>query len=324
MNRGVCSSLPRLSRYNLTVLPDDAGIRMDRFLRQRMGVPQGTVQKWLRKGNVKREKGGRVKPEERVHAGESLVVWGWKHEEGREKVQANDNQVDWIQSLLLYKNDDILAINKPSGVSVHGGTNNWRHIDAHLDALRFGGEKPRIVHRLDRDTSGILLLARNRRTSAHLAELFRTGKIEKRYKAIVYGRVKTEGWQKIENFLRVEGDPPVEKVHVAESGKLAITDYRTISTSNHKPGFSLLELRPLTGRKHQLRAHCSQVLQAPILGDYKYWVGPQCDSVGVTHSDRTPLHLHLHSIHIPAMKSPILKAPLPEYFHLTLEQLELL
>ncbi|MGB4101909.1 MAG: RNA pseudouridine synthase [Alphaproteobacteria bacterium] len=206
---------------------------------------------------------------------------------------------------LLHRDAMLLIINKPAGLPVHAGPGGGDHLGHHLDALRFGLPRlPQLAHRLDRDTSGCLALGRHAEALRRLGKLFEQSRVEKTYWAIVAGAPPhAEGRidQPLLRALRPGGygfrmlpDP---------TGQEAITDYKVLGQHN---GQSWLELRPRTGRTHQLRAHCTH-LGCPIIGDDKYG----------TPAPGTPLHLHAHSLSIPLnpKKPPVAAtAPPPPYF----------
>jgi 23S rRNA pseudouridine955/2504/2580 synthase len=207
---------------------------------------------------------------------------------------------------------------------VQGGPGITRHLDALLDALRFGAERPRLVHRLDRDTSGVLVLARTPGVAAKLAAAFRSRAVEKTYWAVVAGRpVPTEG--RIDLPLRRAGGPRGERTVRAERGDKeathAITDYRTLDNAGQK--FAWLELRPLTGRTHQLRVHCV-ALGAPILGDVKYAEPDQNDAGSALVSGLSDkLHLHARALRLPhpAGGELLVEAELPPHMRQTFRTL---
>jgi 23S rRNA pseudouridine955/2504/2580 synthase len=165
----------------------------------------------------------------------------------------------------------VLVLDKPHGLPVQGGPGIARSVDSLLDGLRFGAEeRPRLVHRLDRDTSGLLVLARGAAAASRLAAAFRGRDVEKVYWALVVGRPEApEG--RIDLALAKLGGPRGERTRAVDDpgeGARAITDFRTLDVAKRR--VSWLELRPLTGRTHQLRVHCAEALGCPVLGDGKY------------------------------------------------------
>jgi 23S rRNA pseudouridine955/2504/2580 synthase len=201
-----------------------------------------------------------------------------------------------LRRLVIYRDDSVLVLNKPHGLPVQGGPGITHHLDALLDALRFDApDRPRLVHRLDRDTSGVLLLARTPGAAAKLAAAFRGRHVEKTYWAVVAGRpVPTEG--RIDLPLRRIGGTRGERAEVADrsdkDAARAITGYRTLDHAGQK--LAWLELHPLTGRTHQLRVHCVAALAAPIVGDVKYARPDQNNAFSAT-VEGLPAELHLHA-----------------------------
>jgi len=216
-----------------------------------------------------------------------------------------------LQAAVLYKDADVLAINKPAGLAVQGGTGLDRHLDAMLDALRFeAAERPRLVHRLDRDTSGVLLLGRNARAAAELAEAFRRKDCRKVYWAVVAGVPKPASGR-IDLALSKLPGRAGERMAPDEEGKAAVTEYRVLDHAGKQAAW--LELRPLTGRTHQLRAHCA-ALGTPILGDRKY--GGQAATLPGGEIARR-LHLHARSIALTRSNGQTLRITAPPPPHLT-------
>ena len=202
---------------------------------------------------------------------------------------------------MIYRDEQMLVLNKPFGMPVQGGPGITHHLDALLDALRFGAEdRPRLVHRLDRDTTGALLLARTPGIAAKLAASFRSREVEKTYWAVVARRpIPPEG--RIDLPLKRIGGARGERTAPAErdddEAARAITDYRTLDHAGQK--LAWLELRPLTGRTHQLRVHCV-ALGAPILGDVKYARPDQNNAFSATVEGlSSELHLHARALRLP-------------------------
>jgi 23S rRNA pseudouridine955/2504/2580 synthase len=217
------------------------------------------------------------------------------------------------------------VVNKPHGMPVQGGPGITHHLDALLGALRFGAtDRPRLVHRLDRDTTGVLLLARTPGTAARLAAAFRTRAVEKTYWAVVAGRpVPAEG--RIDLPLRRIGGARGERTEVAdrddEDAARAVTDYRTLDHAGQL--LAWLELSPLTGRTHQLRVHCVAI-GAPILGDVKYARPDQNNAFAATVAGlSSDLHLHARTLQLPhpAGGTLLVEAELPPHMQLTFRTL---
>jgi 23S rRNA pseudouridine955/2504/2580 synthase len=304
----------------LTVAAEDADIRLDRWFKRHFpSLTHGRLEKLLRTGQI-RVDGKRAAAGLRLEPGNAIRVPPLPQDrapppaETRE-VSAKDARA--LQAAVLYKDDDMLAIDKPAGLAVQGGSKLDRHLDAMLDVLRFGApERPRLVHRLDRDTSGVLLLARNARAAAALGEAFRAKTTQKVYWAIVVGVPKIRQG-KIDLPLAKLPGRAGERVVPDEEGKSAITTYRVLDHAGTKAAW--LELSPLTGRTHQLRAHCA-ALGTPILGDGKYG-----GAKAHLHLDGVPKRLQLlaRSISIQAAGGRIVSitAPVPAHMQAAAEAL---
>ena len=242
----------------------EVSMRLDKFISNRCrGLNFFFIQKLLRTGRI-RVNGGRVKGSKRLELGDRVRV---PHFYISSKKIQTDNKKSLVLSEsiinndILYKDDDVLAINKPAGISVQGGSKIEHHIDGILEHLQFGVEfRPQLVHRLDKDTSGVLLIARNPQSARRLTLAFKNREIKKNYVALVYGK-----FPKKSGTIRV----PIEQINKIES-KEAVTEYNTLWKGKFKENLlSVVEFSPLTGRKHQLRAHSFHV-GCPIVGDKKY------------------------------------------------------
>jgi len=300
-----------------TVTEADSGIRLDRWFKRHMPhVTHALLEKSLRKGDV-RVSGKKAKTSDRVEAGRIISVN--KHVEGISSSRANEprripeknvaptlsvEDIRMMHEMVLYKNADVIVINKPAGLAVQGGSGITKSIDGMLDTLRFDGkERPKLVHRLDRDTSGVLVLARSAKTAAKLMKIFSGKTAEKTYWALVKGAPEiTEG--KIDLPLAKQEEGDVEKVAIdKEEGKRAVTLYRVIERLSR--ALAWVELMPVTGRTHQLRVHMAAIGH-PIIGDGKY-------GAREAFIDGLPNRLHLHARHIRIQGMLDVTAPLPKH-----------
>jgi 23S rRNA pseudouridine955/2504/2580 synthase len=286
-----------------TVTDDEADIRLDRWFRRHFpGLTQGAIQKLCRTGQV-RVDGHRAEAATRLTAGQAVRVPPMPPppEPKPERMQVDPGEARDLQKLVLYQDEHVLVLNKPYGLPVQGGPGITRHLDGMLDVLRFdSGHRPRLVHRLDRDTTGALLLARTPGSAAKLAAAFRGRDVEKTYWAVVAGRpVPVEG--RIDLPLKKVGGLRGERTAPAErddpDGARALTDFRTLDNAAQK--LAWLELQPLTGRTHQLRVHCV-ALRAPILGDVKYAEPDQNNAFSaIVEGLSNNLHLHARALSLP-------------------------
>lgn len=309
----------------LMVPEDEAGARLDRWVRRRApGVTQGRLEKLLRKGEI-RVDGKRATAAQRLEAGQEVRLPPLPNadEPGERPAQAPARSLSaedaaFAQSLVIHRDDAVIALNKPPGLAVQGGSGQTRHVDGLLDALRFGRpDKPRLVHRLDRDTSGALLLGRTPAATAALARAFQSRATRKVYwAALVKPPSPPEGTLK-SGLMKVGGAgaekvAPIdwEDVPRIEGAKRAVTDYAVIESLSNRAAW--VALRPVTGRTHQLRAHMA-MLRCPIVGDGKYRGDVESVSLGGAFSNK--LHLHARSIRIPHPAGGVLalEAELPEH-----------
>lgn len=307
-----------------TVKKDEAGLRLDRWFKRHFpGLGHGRVEKLLRTGQIRID-AKRAKAGDRLAAGQVIRIPPLG-DTGRpppkhppRPVSAADASL--LQDAVLYRDDDVIVIDKPAGLAVQGGTGVGRNLDAMLSALRFEAEEnPRLVHRLDQDTSGILLLARSASAAARLASAFRTKEAEKIYWAVVVGIPSPfEGRIDLPLAKRTRAEGGGERVQPDENeGKRAITLYRVLDYSGKIAAF--VELQPLTGRTHQLRAHMTAI-GTPIVGDGKYG-GARAFLSGSGIAKQ--LHLHARAIRIPHPAGGMLEleAPPPAHFNATLDAL---
>jgi 23S rRNA pseudouridine955/2504/2580 synthase len=300
----------------LAVTDDEADLRLDRWFKRRFPeLGHGRLEKLLRTGQVRVE-GRRVRSNTRLEPGQRVRVPPLGEApavtQGRRPPAAiPEHEARALRAAVLYRDDDVLAINKPAGLAVQGGTGLDRHLDAMLDALQFDAtERPRLVHRLDRDTSGVLLLARNVRAAAELTQAFRRKDCRKVYWAVVAGVPKHPGGR-IDLALSKLPGRAGERMAPDEEGKEAVTEYQVLDHAGKQAAW--LELRPLTGRTHQLRAHCA-AMGTPVLGDRKY--GGAAAVLAGSEISRE-LHLHARSIELRRVGGAVLRVTAPPPPHLT-------
>jgi 23S rRNA pseudouridine955/2504/2580 synthase len=298
----------------VTVTDQDADIRLDRWFRRHYpGLGHGHLEKLLRTGQV-RVDGRKAKSGDRVSPGMAIRVPPLESISPApspfpEKSRARPQDEALLRDLIIHRDDDAIVLNKPAGLAVQGGSNTTRHVDGMLDGLRFDhAERPRLVHRLDKDTSGVLLIARSAAAAAFFTRAFRDKTTRKTYWAVVAGLPKLRQGR-IDLSLIKGGIKGRERVHADDDGRDAVTYYTVVDSAGDRA--SWLALLPLTGRTHQLRAHCAAI-GTPILGDGKYG-GAAAHALGSTAAHR--LHLHARALEIPHPAGFTLKvaAPLPPH-----------
>ncbi len=305
----------------IEVTDDEADLRLDRwFKRHYPGLPHVQLQKLLRKGHV-RVNGKRAKANTRLEAAQSIRVPPMKEGAAQDRsvkssrpVQFSDEEIAELRERVLHMDEDVIALNKPPGLAVQGGTGIKKSIDGMLGALKFdNSERPKLVHRLDKDTSGILLLGRTPGAAAKLTEAFRSKTARKVYWAIVVGSPELAAGRIDLALSKIPGQKGERMVPDPEKGKRAVTFYRTIEKAGRRATW--LSLEPLTGRTHQLRVHM-EALGTPILGDGKYG-GQESFLQGPGLSRK--MHLHARAIRIPHPGGNLIEvmAPLPSHMQST-------
>jgi len=305
----------------IQVSEDEGGLRLDRwFKRHYPGFSHIQLQKLLRKGQVRLD-GKRARANARLGAGQSIRVPPMGDEEKQGKPQqdrkpsrASDIAIAALRESILHIDDHVIALDKPPGLAVQGGTGIKNSIDAMLGTLKFDkAERPKLVHRLDKDTSGILLLGRTSKAAAQLTAAFRAKTARKVYWAIVVGSVEHSSGRIDLALSKLPGQNGERMVPDPKNGKRAVTFYRTIERASRKVAW--LSLEPQTGRTHQLRVHM-EALGTPILGDGKYG-GAESFLQGPGLSRK--MHLHARAIRIPHPRGGELEviAPLPAHMSAT-------
>jgi 23S rRNA pseudouridine955/2504/2580 synthase len=318
----------------VTVGAEDGDQRLDRWIRKRFPhVRQGQIEKFCRKGSI-RVDGGRVKASTRVVAGQAVRLPPFPEGEvprpPAKVADISESDAKLIQAAVIWRDDHLIAINKPAGLPSQGGSKQTRHVDGLAEALRFGFEdKPKLVHRLDKDTSGILLLARTAQAARKMSETFRDRETRKIYWAVVagvphprmgtvrFGLVKASGHGKGGEGEKMHCVHPRE-VESVPGAKRATTDYAVLSSLGSRAAW--VALVPVTGRTHQLRAHMAEIGH-PIIGDGKYGGSGQ-ENLGDGWGSQLggeisrKLHLHARSLNFshPFTGAQVaLKAALPDH-----------
>jgi len=324
----------------LTVTEDEAGLRVDRWFRRRYPtLALSHLAKICRKGEV-RVDGKRVETSTRLEEGQKVRVPPLANEAAAAPAvwRARPEDARALQQMTLFEDKDVLVLNKPYGLAVQGGSGTTHHIDGMLESLARGDTRPVLVHRLDRDTSGVLLIAKSRRMAADLGEIFRSRQAKKIYWALVEG-VPKPSQGRISLYLakgagmgddraagrRKPAASPTdarEKMRVARHGEAdaqhSLTYYAIVDKV--APRCAWLSMKPLTGRTHQLRAH-AEAIGHPIFGDPKYGHRPE-DEVrrrdplrAMPDGLERKLHLLARRLVLPHPKGGLINvtAPLPEH-----------
>jgi 23S rRNA pseudouridine955/2504/2580 synthase len=301
---------------NVAVTPDEAGMRVDRFFEARFpGLSFSHIQRVIRKGEV-RVNGKRTEPKNRLEAGQTVRIPPLRLDQPKPRApgsEADEKTREFLKSITLYEDADVLVFNKPMGLAVQGGSGTTRHLDGMLEVLRDAhGQRPRLVHRLDKDTAGCLLVAKTRFAASALAKTFRSRSARKVYWALVAGVPKVPQGR-ISTFLAKEERDDESFMRIAQHGDKgashAVTYYAVVDTSG--PLLSWISLKPVTGRTHQLRAHMDHIGH-PIVGDPKYFARENWELPG---GMQNKLHLLARRIAVPHPRGGVIDvtAPLPPH-----------
>ncbi len=299
----------------VAVTADEAGMRVDRFLEAKFpGLSFSHIHRVIRKGEL-RVNGKRVDGKDRLEEGQAVRIPPLKVDAPKTAVsEADEKTAAFLKSITLYEDADVLVFNKPMGLAVQGGSGTTRHLDGMLDVMRDDatGQRPRLVHRLDKDTSGCLLVAKTRFAASALAQVFRSREARKIYWALVAGVPKPHQGR-ISTFLAKEEreDESVMRIakHGEEGASHAVTYYAVVETSAQQLAWA--SLKPVTGRTHQLRAHMAHIGHA-IVGDPKYFNKENWQLPG---GIQNRLHLLARRIAVPHPRGGIIDvtAPLPPH-----------
>jgi 23S rRNA pseudouridine955/2504/2580 synthase len=304
----------------VAVTSDESGMRVDRFLEARFpGLSFSHIQRIIRKGEL-RVNGKRARPKDRLQAGQAVRIPPLRLDQPRplspDRAAAEETR-DFLQSITLHEDADVLVLNKPMGLAVQGGSGTTRHLDLMLEVMRDDkGQRPRLVHRLDKDTAGCLLVAKTRFAATALAKTFRTRAARKIYWALAVGVPKPRQGR-VSTYLAKDEreDESIMRVarHGEEGASHAVTYYAVVDTAARE--LSWLSLKPVTGRTHQLRAHMAHIGH-PIVGDPKYFEKENWQLPGGIQ-DR--LHLLARRIVVPHPRGGTIDitAPLPPHMQQT-------
>jgi 23S rRNA pseudouridine955/2504/2580 synthase len=314
--KAVVTALLPTAVQNVAVSADESGMRVDRFFEARFpGLSFSHIQRVIRKGEV-RVNGKRTQPKNRLEAGQTVRIPPLRLDQPKPRAlgnEADEKTRDFLKSITLHEDDDVLVFNKPMGLAVQGGSGTTRHLDGMLEVLRDKhGQRPRLVHRLDKDTAGCLLVAKTRFAATALAKTFRSRSARKIYWALVAGVPKVQQGR-ISTFLAKEEREDESFMRIARHGEKgashAMTYYAVVETSG--PLLAWISLKPVTGRTHQLRAHMAHIGH-PIVGDPKYFSIENWELPG---GMQDKLHLLARRIAVPHPRGGTLDvtAPLPPH-----------
>jgi 23S rRNA pseudouridine955/2504/2580 synthase len=301
---------------NVIVTPDENGMRVDRFLEAHFpGLSFSHIQRIVRKGEL-RVNGKRADSKDRLEEGQTVRIPPLKLDAPKvvgELSEAANKTLQALKEMTIYEDADVMVLNKPAGLAVQGGSGMTRHVDMMLEVMRDAkGQKPRLVHRLDRETSGCLLIAKTRFAATKLTGAFRERSARKIYWALVAGVPKPKQGR-ISTYLAKEENEEDTIMRVAKHGdegaSHAVTYYAVVETSAQK--LAWVSLKPVTGRTHQLRAHMAHIGHA-IVGDPKYF---NIENWQLPGGIQKRLHLLARRIVIPHPRGGVIDAtaPLPPH-----------
>jgi 23S rRNA pseudouridine955/2504/2580 synthase len=302
----------------IEVAPELAGQRIDNFLRTQLkGVPKTLIYRILRKGEVRVNK-GRIKPEYKLQAGDIVRVPPLRLAERDEPEPLAQGLLERLEAAIVFEDKALIVLNKPAGIAVHGGSGlNYGVIEA-FRQLRPDAKDLELVHRLDRDTSGLLMIAKKRSMLRHLHEALRGDGVDKRYMALVRGHWATAKKQVNAPLQKSNLRSGERMVEVDDQGKEALTLFRVLRRFGDFA--TLVEAKPVTGRTHQIRVHAKHAGHS-IAGDSKY--GDDEFTREIRELGGKRLFLHAYELHVPLLDGGVLKleAPVDDMWAKTLERL---
>lgn len=302
----------------LEVAPELAGQRIDNFLRTQLkGVPKTLIYRILRKGEVRVNK-GRIKPDYKLQAGDVVRVPPLRLPERDEPAPLSVSLLERLEAAIVHEDKALIVLNKPAGIAVHGGSGLSFGVIEALRQMRPDVKDLELVHRLDRDTSGLLMIAKKRSMLRHLHEALRGDGVDKRYLALVRGRWESGRKQVSAPLLKNTLRSGERMVEVSDEGKAALTEFSVVRRFGDFA--TLVEASPITGRTHQIRVHAKHAGHS-IAGDPKY--GDEAFSQEVRELGGRRLFLHAHRLRVPLPEggSLVIEAPVDGMWQATLERL---
>ena len=302
----------------VTVDENSEGQRIDNFLITHLkGVPKTLVYRILRKGEVRVNK-GRAKPEQRLESGDIVRIPPLRLPTRDEPPKAGNRLLEELEARILYEDRELLVINKPAGLAVHGGSGVKLGLIESLRQLRPKEKMLELVHRLDRDTSGCIVVAKKRTTLTALHEALRIGKVDKRYTALAFGRWPAKLRDVHAPLMKNQVASGERFVRVNDAGKAAHTGFTVLQAYE---GYTLVEAKPYTGRTHQIRVHARHA-GFPLVADDKYSEREANQRAAQQGFQRLCLHASRISFISPATGQRIsVEAPLPADIAVPLQRL---
>ena len=302
----------------LEVAPELAGQRIDNFLRTQLkGVPKTLIYRILRKGEVRVNK-GRIKPEYKLQAGDVVRVPPLRLAERDEPAPLAQGLLERLEAAIVYEDKALIVLNKPAGIAVHGGSGLSYGVIEAFRQLRPDARELELVHRLDRDTSGLLMIAKKRSMLRHLHEALRGDGVDKRYLALVRGSWPTAKKQVRAPLMKNNLRSGERMVEVNVEGKDALTEFRIVRRFGDFA--TLVEASPITGRTHQIRVHAKHAGHS-IAGDNKYGDEEFTREIRELGGKRLFLHAHALRVTLPDGSQLSVEAPVDEMWAATLERL---